>query len=153
MNRRLLQNPFMDAPLVPLETQIENVKYKLERMVSCAETGREWADVADVEARELAPLLTLRDRNAEAAIAAIEKDLAPELLALKAETAVAGALKGHLSRQQVEWAKGHDWFVADLGSGLIQVVDRWVNINTGDRGNDLIVWDKTFSELRDWAGY
>jgi len=62
-------------------------------------------------------------------------------------------LKGYLSRQQVEWAKGHDWFVADLGSGLIQVVDRWVNINTGDRGNDLIVWDKTFSELRDWAGY
>ena len=67
--------------------------------------------------------------------------------------AVAAALTGQLTTQQVRWAASHDWFVADLGNGLIQVVDRWVNLRTGERGEDVLVWDKPFAELRDWAGY
>ena len=47
-------------PLILLEDQIENVQLKLERMGSVAETGRDFAALAEVEARELAPLLALR---------------------------------------------------------------------------------------------
>jgi hypothetical protein len=47
-------------PLILLEDQIENVQLKLERMGSVAETGRDFAAIAEVEARELAPLLALR---------------------------------------------------------------------------------------------
>jgi hypothetical protein len=95
-----------------------------------------------------------------AAIIACEAEFAPEMrehdqhiLALKLETAVAGALKGRLTKSQVRWAASHDWFVADLGNGLIQIVDSWVNIKTGERGEDVLVWDKSFAELRSWAGY
>jgi hypothetical protein len=55
-----LPNPFMDAPLISLEDQIENVQLKLERMGRVAETGRDFAAIAEVEARELVPLLALR---------------------------------------------------------------------------------------------
>lgn len=99
------------------------------------------------------PFTEVSGDQALIAMAALETELAPELLALKLETAVAGSLKGHLTRQQVAWAKSHDWFVGDLGNGLIQIVDRWVNVKTGERGEDLIVFDGTFAELRDWAGY
>jgi hypothetical protein len=55
-----LPNPFMDAPLISLKDQIENVQLKLERMGRVAETGRDFAAIAEVEARELVPLLALR---------------------------------------------------------------------------------------------
>ncbi|GLR91234.1 hypothetical protein [Bradyrhizobium iriomotense] len=48
------------APLTSLEDQIENVRLKLKRMGHIAETGRDFAAIADVEARELMPLLTQR---------------------------------------------------------------------------------------------
>ena len=60
MTAATLPNSFMDAPLTSLEDQIENVQLKLDRMISRAETDREWAAVAEVEARELAPLLAQR---------------------------------------------------------------------------------------------
>jgi hypothetical protein len=47
-------------PLTSLEDQIENVQLKLQRMGRVAETGRDFAAIADVEARELVPLLVLR---------------------------------------------------------------------------------------------
>ena len=47
-------------PLTSLEDQIENVQRKLQRMGRVAETGRDFAAIADVEARELVPLLALR---------------------------------------------------------------------------------------------
>jgi hypothetical protein len=47
-------------PLTSLEDQIENVQLKLQRMGRVAETGRDFAAIADVEARELVPLLALR---------------------------------------------------------------------------------------------
>ena len=50
----------MDAPLLPLDVQIENVQLKLERMGRVAETGRDFAAIAEVEAQELMPLLALR---------------------------------------------------------------------------------------------
>jgi hypothetical protein len=49
-----------DASLISLEDQIENVQLKLQRMGRVAETGRDFAYIAEVEARELAPLLALR---------------------------------------------------------------------------------------------
>ena len=43
-----------------VDVQIENVQLKLERMGRVAETGRDFAAIAEVEARELMPLLALR---------------------------------------------------------------------------------------------
>jgi hypothetical protein len=50
----------MDAPLISLENQIEIIQLKLDRMSRVAETGRDFAAIAKVEARELVPLLALR---------------------------------------------------------------------------------------------
>jgi len=58
----------------------------------------------------------------------------------------------HLTNEQIDWASRHDWFVARVGN-TIEVVDRWINVNTGERGTDFIIWDKSFRALRDWAGY
>jgi hypothetical protein len=55
-----LPNPFIDLPLSPLEDQIENIRLKLKRMGGIAETGRDFAVIAEVEAEELMPLLALR---------------------------------------------------------------------------------------------
>lgn len=75
MTTTALPNPFEFAPLIPLEDQIENVQLKLERMIRVAETGRDWANIAEVEARELEPLLVLRrakiERDALDAVAAV----------------------------------------------------------------------------------
>ena len=60
MTAATLLNPFMDAPLTSLEDQIENVQLKLKRMGDIAETGRDFAAIAEVEARELMPLLAQR---------------------------------------------------------------------------------------------
>jgi hypothetical protein len=60
MTAATLPNPFMDAPLTSLEDQIENVQLKLKRMGRIAETGRDFAAIAEVEARELMPLLAQR---------------------------------------------------------------------------------------------
>ena len=57
-----------------------------------------------------------------------------------------------LNQKQIEWAKSHDWF-SHMQGDLIVVVDRWVNVKTGARGEDEIVWSKSFTELRNWAGY
>jgi len=57
-----------------------------------------------------------------------------------------------LTEQQIKWASQHDWFVSRVGN-TIEVVDRWFNVNTKESGEDYIVWDKSFRELRDWAGY
>jgi hypothetical protein len=62
MTAATLPNPFMDAPLTSLEDQdqIENVQLKLKRMGRIAETGRDFAAIAEVEACELMPLLAQR---------------------------------------------------------------------------------------------
>jgi len=60
MTAATLPNPFMDAPLTSLEDQIETVQLKLMRMGHIAETGRDFAAIAEVEARELTPLLAQR---------------------------------------------------------------------------------------------
>ena len=62
MTAATLLNPFMDAPLTSLQDQIENVQLKLKRMGDIAETGRDFAAIAEVEARELMPLLAQRSR-------------------------------------------------------------------------------------------
>jgi hypothetical protein len=56
----VLPNPFMAPTLTPLEDQIENIQLKLQRMGRIAETGRDFAAIAEVEAQELMPLLALR---------------------------------------------------------------------------------------------
>lgn len=55
-----LPNPFMEAPRTLLEHQIESIQLKLERMGCFAETGRDFAAIAEVEAQELMPLLAQR---------------------------------------------------------------------------------------------
>lgn len=57
-----------------------------------------------------------------------------------------------LTAQQIRWAQSHDWFSRMCGDCIV-IVERWVNVTTSERGDDEIVWTKSFSDLRDWAGY
>lgn len=52
---------------------------------------------------------------------------------------------------QIAWIKSHDWFYAVNPSGKVIVFDRYTK--DGQHFEDTIVWDKSFSELRRWAGY
>lgn len=77
-----MSNPFAHASLVPLEVQIENVEIKLRKMIQNAETGAHWAAIADVEARQLVPLLQLQieDRRRRSGLhvaMAAQPDMAP----------------------------------------------------------------------------
>lgn len=56
-----------------------------------------------------------------------------------------------LSAAQITWAKSHDWFYATNSSGKIIVFDRYTKDD--QYFEDTIVWDKSFGELRSWAGY
>lgn len=53
-----------------------------------------------------------------------------------------------LTREQIAWAKQHDWFVADNGDGTITVADRY-----SDGFEVIMPWLLGFRALRDWAGY
>lgn len=57
-----------------------------------------------------------------------------------------------MTQAQVNWAKRHDWFVADLGNGRIIVLDDYVDCE-GKVHRNTIAWTGTFQELRNWAGY
>ena len=61
-------------------------------------------------------------------------------------------MTNQLTEKQITWAKSHDWF-SHMQGDCIVVVDSWVNVKTGERGNDEIVWTDTFKALRDFAGY
>lgn len=56
-----------------------------------------------------------------------------------------------LTQNQIRWASQHDWFVADLGDGQIQVRDGWTL--DGELFEQVLSWTGTFTELRAWAGY
>lgn len=56
-----------------------------------------------------------------------------------------------LSPAQITWAKSHDWFYATNPSGNIIVFDRYTK--DGQHFEDTIIWDRSFGELRRWAGY
>ncbi len=56
-----------------------------------------------------------------------------------------------LTERQIKWAASHDWFVKDNGDGTIIVRDKYMF--SGFLFTDEITWNKSFSELRDWAGY
>jgi hypothetical protein len=55
-----------------------------------------------------------------------------------------------LTAQQILWARQHDWFLHKQGD-MIVVLDRYTQ--HGKCHEEEIVWDKSFKELRDWAGY
>ena len=55
------------------------------------------------------------------------------------------------SRQEIEWARSHDWFGEELPDGSIIVVDNFTY--KGRAYSERIMWGGTFAELRDWAGY
>jgi hypothetical protein len=57
-----------------------------------------------------------------------------------------------LTEKQIAWAKSHDWFYGTNPSGEILVLDRYTTKN-GAYHEDTIVWNKSFGELRNWAGY
>lgn len=56
-----------------------------------------------------------------------------------------------LTKQQKAWARQHDWYYAERPDGKIVVFDRYTK--DGVSYEDTIVWEKSFSELRNWAGY
>ena len=56
-----------------------------------------------------------------------------------------------LTERQIKWAASHDWFVATNLDGTIIVRDEYVL--DGALFTAEIIWNKSFSELRDWAGY
>lgn len=61
-----------------------------------------------------------------------------------------------LTASQIRWAKSHDWFYTDLRNGTIIVIDRYSQQHkdgTITHHEDSIVWTKSFSALRNWAGY
>ena len=47
-------------PYCEIDDEIESVEATLATLIGRAETGAQWAEIAAVEARDLAPLLTLR---------------------------------------------------------------------------------------------
>ena len=57
-----------------------------------------------------------------------------------------------LTPAQIRWAKAHDWFVADLGDGVIVVLDCYVDA-AGELHSQEIFWRASLAELRGWAGY
>lgn len=57
-----------------------------------------------------------------------------------------------LTERQMQWAATHDWFVRREGNTII-VADRWYNSATKERGEIIMPWLLSFSELRAWAGY
>lgn len=64
-------------------------------------------------------------------------------------------MTNQLTAQQINWAKSHDWFVGMIGD-CIEVVDRYSQQHkdgTITHHENLIVWEKSFRALRDWAGY
>jgi hypothetical protein len=61
-----------------------------------------------------------------------------------------------LSVMQINWAKQHDWFYADLMDGRIIVLDRYTQLQADGSvtsHEDSIIWTQGFSALRNWAGY
>lgn len=59
---------------------------------------------------------------------------------------------GQMTRNQIEWAKQHDWFSHVEDQGLICCVDRQVCLDNG-KVVETAVFFTDFSELKDWAGY
>jgi hypothetical protein len=56
-----------------------------------------------------------------------------------------------LTERQIAWAKAHDWFAGMVGE-CIEVVDRYT-LRDGSYHETMIVWTKSFAELRNFAGY
>lgn len=56
-----------------------------------------------------------------------------------------------LSLSQIRWATEHDWFVKSNNDGTITVMERY-SMN-GQSFENEIIWDKSFNELREFAGY
>lgn len=56
-----------------------------------------------------------------------------------------------MSREQIEFAKRHDWFIADNGNGTIQCLDDYTD-GSGNRFQQAVTFSD-FRSLLDWAGY
>ncbi len=56
-----------------------------------------------------------------------------------------------MTASQIKWAASHDWFIADLGNGMIQVNDAYTL--DGVLFQETITFSGSFRELRDWASY
>ena len=52
---------------------------------------------------------------------------------------------------QIAWIKSHDWYYAFNKSGQLIVFDRYTKDGVAYEGT--IVWTKSFTALRNWAGY
>lgn len=60
-------------------------------------------------------------------------------------------MKNSMTKQQIEWASGHDWFVKIDNEGKLIVRDEY-SLN-GIAHSKEVVWEKSFSELLEFAGY
>ena len=57
------------------------------------------------------------------------------------------------TEKQIKWCKSHDWFHDVLPNGNVRVIDSCVNVNTLRSYSHVVVWNGSFAELRNWAGY
>ncbi len=55
-----------------------------------------------------------------------------------------------MTKQQIEWAQGHDWFIVAIGDGAILVMD--VEAQDGRVYHKWQVFTD-YRALRQWAGY
>ena len=55
-----------------------------------------------------------------------------------------------MTKQQIKWASGHDWFVADNMDGSIEVLDICTHNGQTIRA---VACFNDFAELKAWAGY
>lgn len=56
-----------------------------------------------------------------------------------------------MSKQEIEWAKQHDWFIKEINAGVI-VKDSYMIAGTSMM-RDVISRFNDFEELKLWAGY
>jgi hypothetical protein len=56
-----------------------------------------------------------------------------------------------LTEKQISWAADHDWFGSHNEDGTITIFDRYTQ--NGQYFEQMLVWNKSFRELRIWAGY
>jgi hypothetical protein len=58
-----------------------------------------------------------------------------------------------LTPEQRQWASTHDWFGHENPDGTITVKERWHDPGMGRSFEQPFIWNGTFQQLRDWAGY
>ncbi|WP_024517011.1 hypothetical protein [Bradyrhizobium sp. Tv2a-2] len=118
-----------DAPVLSIEDQISAFEERIEFLKRTAETGQQWAEIARLE-QEMVKLLPMDEL-------------------VKAASSIEHGTK--LTRDQIAWARSHDWFDDATADGVLFVYDRFTY--RGRSYTNRVIWGGSFGALRDWAGY